>query len=193
MIGLAALGIWMIIAGLKAEAAGILISVGFGIFFILVSLVSLVSCAEVLTSIIRLSRQTGPLLSLDVAGITGLVLVGRRSADESESPIAWSNIASIRLEGSAPGARGSSGLANLSIDHILRLTTKKGLDRTAGSGLGMRDGTRRILVELTDGRHGNLSLTLPIGPGTFSRLAPQIASHARVYNPRILLHGVADV
>ncbi|PRB43409.1 hypothetical protein CQ020_08045 [Arthrobacter sp. MYb23] len=188
MIGLAALGVWMIVASfLQMEAAGIFIGVAFGIFFILVALASLVSCAEVLTRIIRWSRQTAPLLSIDSVGITGLVLVGSRGAGNSDDPIAWGDIRSIRLEGRAPQARRSSGLANLDSGHQLGLVTKKGLDRTAGLRLGMRDGTRRILVELTDGRNAHLNLTLPVSPETFTGIAPQIAEYVRVHNPGILL------
>ncbi len=193
MIGLAALGVWMIVASfLQMEAAGIFIGVAFGIFFILVALASLVSCAEVLTRIIRWSRQTAPLLSIDSVGITGLVLVGssgagNSGAGNSDHPIAWSDIRSIRLEGRAPRSRRSSGLANLDSGHQLGLVTKKGLDRTAGLRLGMRDGTRRMLVELTDGGNAHLNLTLPVGPETFTGLAPQIAEYVSVHNPRILL------
>ena len=194
MIGLAALGVWMVMASfMQMEAAGIFIGVAFGIFFILVALASLVSCAEILTRIIRWSRQTGPLLSLDAVGINGLVLVGGREAGDSDGRIAWSDITSIRLKARAPRQRRSNGLANLDIGHRVGRVTKQGLDRTAGLRLGMRDGTRRIIVELNDGRNSHLNLTLPIGPETFTWLTAQIADYVRVHNPRILLQGAIDV
>ncbi|WGW10605.1 hypothetical protein LWF01_10690 [Saxibacter everestensis] len=193
MIGLAALGVWMIVASLSQMAtAGKVIGCGFGVFFILVAVVTLVGAAEVLSRIIQWSRQADPLLSFDAVGISGLVLVGGRRAGVDADPIAWSDIESIKLEGQAPRARRSSNLANLDVDHRIGQAAKRGLDRTAGLGLGMRDGRRWILVELVDGRSANRDLTLPIGPASFARLAPQIADHVRRHDARILLQGAID-
>ncbi|ASN39391.1 hypothetical protein CGQ24_10445 [Arthrobacter sp. 7749] len=194
MIGLAALGVFMIVASfIQVQAVGTFIGVAFGILFILVSLVSLVSCAEILTRIIRWSRQTSPLVSLDAAGITGFAFVGGREPVDSDGPITWSNIKVVRLESSEPRLRRSKGLANLDVNHRLRMATKNSLDRTAGLGLGMRDGTRWMGIELTDGRKANFDLRLPMSPESFSLLASQIADHVRAHNPHIVLLGVTEV
>lgn len=192
MIGLAALGVWMIVASLaQMEAAGKVIGAAFGVLFLLVAVVSLVSCFEILTRIIRWSRQADPLLSLDATGITGLVLAGSRGGG-GDGPIAWSDIESIELVGRAPRARRSSDLANLDVGHRIRQSAKSGLDHTAGRGLGMRDGHRWVLVELVDGRTANRDLTLPIGPASFVRIAPEIAGQVRAHDARILLRGTID-
>lgn len=190
MIGLAALGVMMIVASImQLEVAGKVIGSAFGVFFLLLALVSLVSAAEVLTRIIRWSRQVDPLLSLDAVGITGLTVEGGRRAGSDDGPIAWSDIASIELQGLVPQARRSSDLADLDVSHRVGQATKRGLDRWAGLGLGMRDGRRWIIVELVDGHRANRDLTLPTGPSSFARLAPQIGHHVRRHNPDILLLG----
>lgn len=194
MIGLAALGVFVIVASFRqVQAVGTFIGVAFGIFFILVSLVSLVSCAEILTRIIRWSRQTAPLISIEAEGISGFAFVGGRGPVDSDVPIPWSNIKVVRLESSEPRVKRSRGLANLDVNHRLRMATKKRLDRTAGLGLGMRDGTRWMGIELTDGHKANFDLRLPMSAESFSLLASQIADHVRARNPLIVLLGVIEV
>ncbi|MEO7588762.1 MAG: hypothetical protein ABIS84_12135 [Arachnia sp.] len=182
MLGLGALGVWMIIASLAQwQGAGTIIGTGFGIFFALLALMSLVGCAEILSRIIRSSRQPHPLLSLEATGVTGLVGAG------ADGCLPWSAIESFTLDGQAPQTRRSSDLANLNAGHVIGQTTKRRLDSAAGLGLGLRDGHRSLRVQLVDGRSAFLDLTLPVGPASYARLAPLIADYVRAQNPRIVV------
>lgn len=180
MLGVGALGVVSIVASLAQwQGAGTIIGVGIGIFFTILSLITLVSSAEIFTRIIRSSRQPHPLLSLDANGITGLVGEG------VDGCLPWSAITSLAIDGQAPRARRSSDFAKLDPGHRIGQATKRRLDSAAGLGLGMRDGKRWLRVQLVNGRSGLIDLTLEVGPASYARLAPLIADYVRAQDPRI--------
>lgn len=188
MIGLLVFGVWMVIASLaQMELAGKIIGCGFGVPFALIALAALVSAAEVLTRIVRWSRQGEPLVIVDEQGVGGLGVVG--GSGFAPQPISWAEISGLRLESTGARARGRGGLASLDADHRLREGVKSGLDRTAGTGLGMRDGRRSIELDLLDGRTAHRDLTLPLGPTSFARVAAEIADLARAHGVEVVMRG----
>lgn len=189
MVGLMALGVWMIAASFaQLETGGKVVGGGFGIFFVLLALVSLVSAAEVLTRIVRWSRQSEPLLVVDERGVAGLGVV-RGTLNCGRPHIGWDEISSISLTSHAPGGRRTNVLARADPELRLRRAVKGGLDRSAGRGLGMRDGDRSIHLELVDGRTAYRDLRLPLGPQSFAELAPRIIDLARAHGVEVRLRG----
>lgn len=193
MIALAALGVWVIVASFaQMELAGKIIGGGFGLFFVLLALLVLVTAAEVVTRIVRWSRQSEPLVFFDERGVGGL-LVAKGAVGVGEPHIAWSEIASMRLDSHLPQARRTNAVAQLDAGHRTGLAVKSGLDRTAGTGLGMRDGHRSIALVLVDGRTAGRDLRLPLGPESFGAVAPRIVDLARAHGVDVALHGNALV
>jgi hypothetical protein len=192
MIALAALGIVMIVASLRQmELAGKVIGCGFGIFFVLVALVSLVSSAEVLTRIVRWSRQSEPLVSIDDEGVDGLFVVDG-AVGAGQPHLTWSEISSMRLDSHLPRARRTNALAQLDAEHLARQAVRRGLDRSAGVKLGMRDGRRSIGLELLDGRTAHRDLTLPLGPESFGAVVPRVFDLASTHGLDVELHGTSS-
>lgn len=189
MVALGALGAWMIIASFQQlDLGGRIIGCGFGAFFILLALATLVSAAEVFMTIRRDSRQEEPLLVVDETGVDGTTVVdGMVSADQPH--IDWGEISRIDLTARGPGARRTSAVAELDPEFRLRQSVKTGLDRTAGTGLGMRDGHRAVELVLVDGRRGHRDLTLPLSPGSFAAAAPQIVAIAEAHGVEVWLRG----
>ena len=191
MVALGVLGGWMIIASFQQlEVGGRIIGCGFGIFFILLALATLVSAAEIFSTIRRDSRQVEPLLVIDETGVDGATVIdGMVSAGRPH--IGWGEIARIDLTARGTGARRSSAVAELDPEFRLRQSVKTGLDRTAGTGLGMRDGRRSVELVLVDGRRGRRDLTLPLSPGSFAAAAPQIVAIAEAHGVEVWLRGDA--
>ena len=71
----------------------------------------------------------------------------------------------------------------------MRLGVKAGLDRTAGTGLGILDGNRSITLDLVDGRVAEGDLRLPLGPESFLAVVPQIVDLARAHGKDVELRG----
>lgn len=189
MVALAALGVMLIVAALtQPELAGKIIGGGFGLFFVLLALLVLVSAAEVLTRIVRWSRQSEPLAFFDEHGVGGLPLA-QGNVGVGQPHIAWSEISAMRLDSHLPQARRTNAVAQFDGGHRTGLAVKSGLDRTAGLGLGMRDGNRSIALVLVDGRTAGRDLTLPLGPESFDAVAPRIVDLARAHGVDVALHG----
>lgn len=191
MAALGVVGGWMIIASFRQlDLGGRVIGCGFGIFFILLALATLVSAAEVFSTIRQDSRQEEPLLVVDETGVDGATVVdGTVSAGRPH--LGWAEISRIDLTARGPGARRTSAVAQLDPEFRLRQSVKAGLDRTAGTGLGMRDGRRSVELVLVDGRRGHRDLTLPLSPASFADAAPQIVAIAEAHGVEVWLRGDA--
>lgn len=189
MIALGALGVWMVIGSLEQlDLAGKIVGCGFGIFFFLLALATVVSAVEVLTKVLRQSRQADALVVVDDRGLDGLVVLdGMVSVGQPH--IDWDEISSLTLGSHLPGARRTNALARLDSGYRLRAAVQGGLDRTAGTGLGMRDGRRSIELELVDGRSALRDLTLPLSPQSFADIAPRLVDLAHAHDVEVHLSG----
>lgn len=189
MAALGVFGVWMIIASFQQlGVGGRIVGCGFGILFLLLSLATLVSAVEVFMTIRRDSRQEEPLLLVDETGVDGATVVdGWVGADQRH--IGWDEISRIDLTARGPGARRAGAVARLDPELRLRQSVTAGLDRTAGTGLGMRDGRRSVELVLVDGRRGQRDLTLPLSPETFAEAAPQIVAIAEAHGVEVWLRG----
>ena len=154
----------------------------------LLAILVLVTAAEVLTRIVRWSRQSEPLVTFDERGVGGLPVV-MGAVGVGQPHIAWSEIVSLRLDSHAAKGRRSNAVAQLDAGHRTGLAVKSGLDRTAGTGLGMRDGHRSIALVLVDGRIAGRDLRLPLGPESFGAVERRIVDLARAHGVDVEVRG----
>lgn len=190
MIGVAVLGGMLIVAAFtQPELALKILGGGFGLFFPMLGLASLVAAAVLITDVVRWSRQSEPLVIFDERGIGGLT-VWRGIASLGQPHVAWGEIESMRLDSRPPKARRTNSLAELDPRFRLRLAVKGGLDRWVGIPLGIRDGNRSIRLVLVDGRIAGRDLTLPLGPASFGAVARRIVDHSRAHEVDAILGGL---
>ncbi|MFW6599010.1 hypothetical protein ACQBAU_00865 [Propionibacteriaceae bacterium Y2011] len=157
MLGTLGLGVWIAVGAAQLSAgSGGWVAVGLGVVIGLVGLAATISAVEVL-------RQVG-------AGLTGdpvFVVDDTGFHGRKGLTTPWSEVTGIRVvdDGAAPRARHQH--------------TKSFLDRTAGTGLGMRDGTRRVRVSRAAGHDHTYDLTLAVAPHDFAPVAEAVRAHAR--------------
>ena len=102
IIAVAVLGVMLIVAAFtQPELAGKILGGGFGLFFLLLGLANLVGAAVLITGIVRWSRQSEPLVIFDERGVGGLK-VWRGMTCLGQPHVAWSEIASLRLDSHPP-------------------------------------------------------------------------------------------
>lgn len=171
MLGLAALGIWVVVASHQQYPGRLEAWVGtaFGVLFSLLGLAVALTAVELLQRIRRLAASPRPLLLLDPTGITG--------ADGRTVP--WEALARIEATADAPPPHRTSRVAQLDPGHRASLGVKRGLDRAVGGRLGLRDGRRSVRLLLRDGGDLLHDLTLPVGPARFDAVVGAIDAHAQ--------------
>lgn len=104
--------------------------------------------------------------------------------------IAWRDVAAIRFLGVGQQVRQVRGVAALDADARVRQQTTRVFDRAGRQWFAMRDGKRRILVDLADDDHAGIDLTFPLSSEPFARLTREVETFVTARDESIPIDGV---
>lgn len=189
MLGVLVFGAWVILTFLRElTGAALVICLSVGGFLELLGLLCCISGIVGLRRIDRQRRQTEPLLTIDHQGISGLTRQGAHGAD-ARPMIAWSEVVAIHVRTVGQQVRPVPGPAALDADARVRQETRRVLDRGARQWFSLRDGKRRILVDLADDDRAGIDLTFPLSPEPFARLTREVETFVSEHHGAIPIDG----
>lgn len=170
MLAVGAFGVWMIVASVQQYWPGAEAWIGsaFGLLFVGVALVSVISAVEGFI-VVRRDLSTGTVLvRADQHGIH----------HRDGSTTAWGDIDRLELRASGVRAPRTNRLAQLDSGHQVSVRTKGWLDRHVGEGMAIKDGSRVVRVLLKAGSSIDTDVTLALGTAGFVDRANELKALA---------------